>query len=86
MESEGPGGLGRVKHLCRSEILSRFSHRPANRATLKHPNIQEGEWLSYLEIEKPLLTWAENYYIGTLRAWRNYGRVASHQIYQMDGS
>lgn len=54
----------------------------ANRCHLAHHAINEGEGLSYIEFDKHLLTWAENYYIGTLQAWRNYGRGATHQKYE----
>ena len=46
-----------------------------------HHAIKSGEWISYVEIEKYDLHFAESYYIGTVRPIRNFGLTGSHNIY-----
>lgn len=49
------------------------SIRLCHRAKLSHEKIEVGDRVAWLEFDSELLNWAEAYYIGICRPYRNFG-------------
>ncbi len=48
----------------------------------QHHQIKDGDWISWVAIDKYELDWAESFFIGSLRPVRNFGRSASYVKYK----
>ena len=55
------------------------SVRLSSRVRLGHHILMKSHKISYVLIEREMLDWAEAYYIGILRPFKNFGRSAAHK-------